>query len=42
MLMVTEQQHQKEKLSLILSLLSKLIEQVSEHRLLGVTVDEQL
>ena len=39
-LTATRLRHQKEKLSLNLSLLSTPVEQVSEHRLLGVTVDK--
>ena len=42
MLMATRQKHQKEKLSLNLNLSTMPIEQVSEHRSLGVIVDGQL
>ena len=42
MLMATRQKHQKQQLSLNLNLETTPIEQVSKHRLLGVTVDEQL
>ena len=42
MLMVTTQKHHKQQLSLNLNFETMPIEQVSKHRLLGVTVDEQL
>ena len=42
MLMATRQKHQKLQLSLNLNLETTPIEQVSKHRALGVTVDEQL
>ena len=40
-LMATGQNHKKEKLCMNFSLLSTPIEQISEHHLLGKTVDEQ-
>ena len=40
MLMATRQKHQKKQLLLNLKFLTTPIEQVSKHRLLGVTVDE--
>ena len=42
MLMATRQKHQKKQLHLNLKFETTPIEQVSKHRLLGVTVDEQL
>ena len=42
MLMATRQKHQKKQLPLNLKFETTPIEQVSKHRLLGVTVDEQL
>ena len=42
MLMATIQKHQKQQLSLNLNFETTPIEQVLKHRLLGVTVDEQL
>ena len=42
MLMATRQKHQKQQLSLNLNFETTSIEQVSKHRLHGVTVDEQL
>ena len=42
MLMSTRQKHQKQQLPLNLNLETTPMEQVSKHRLLGVTVDEQL
>jgi len=42
MLMATRQKHQKQQLPLNLNFETTSIEQVSKHRLLGVTVDEQL
>ena len=42
MLIATRQKHQKQLLSLNLIFEITPIEQVSKHRLLGVTVDEQL
>ena len=42
MLMATRQKHQKQQLPLNLNFETTPIEQVSKHRLLGVTVDEQL
>ena len=41
-LMATRQKHQKKQLPLNLKFETSPIEQVSKHRLLGVTVDEQL
>ena len=40
--MTTKQKHQKQQLLLNLNFETTPIEQVSKHRLLGVTVDEQL
>ena len=40
--MATRQKHQKKQLPLNLKFETTPIEQVSKHRLLGVTVDEQL
>ena len=42
MLMATRQKHQKQQLPLNLNFETTPVEQVSKHRLLGVTVDEQL
>ena len=42
MLMASRQKHREEKLSLNIRLLFTPVEQVSEHRSLGVAVDEEL
>ena len=42
MLMATRQKHQKKQLPLNLKFETTPVEQVSKHRLLGVTVDEEL
>ena len=42
MVVTTRQKHQRQKLKLNLTIQSKLIEQVREHKVLGIILDEEM